>query len=85
LPIIDDCLGQLSGAKLFFCHDLNSGYWYIEVEKKACKRQHLQHATTCVKFDVMLFELYNIPGIFERLLVTVSTGHNSNICLILFG
>ena len=31
LPQIDQSLDQLSGAELFSCLDLNSGYWQVEV------------------------------------------------------
>ena len=82
LPRIDQSLDQLSGAELFSCLDLNSGYWQVEVEE--CDRAKTAFASKqgLFKFKVMPFGLCNAPATFERLMETVLAGLNWQICLI---
>jgi hypothetical protein len=66
LPLIEDILHLLHGAKLFTTLDLFSGYWQIEIADEdkfktafSCEFGHFQYAR-------MPFGLCNAPSSFQR-------------------
>ena len=81
-PRIDDSLNQMSGVKWFSTLDLCPGYWQVEVEPKDCQKTAFATRKGLYQFQVMPFGLCNAPATFERLMETVLTGLQWDICLI---
>ena len=85
LPRIDESFDQLAGSQWFSCLDLNSSYWHVEtdfvdrVKTAFTKRKGLFEST------VMPFGLCNVPATFERLMKSVLSGIQWQICLIYLG
>ena len=77
LPLIDDMLALLSGAKYFTALDLKSGYWQVKVkeedkEKTAFTVPH----RGLFEFNSMPFGLVNAPGVFQSLMAECLTQLN---------
>ena len=74
LPLIDDIINRLSGAKYFTSLDLRSGYWQVKVDEGSQDRT----AFTCHKglfsFKSMPFGLCNAPSVFTELMTEVLDG-----------
>jgi hypothetical protein len=78
LPVIDDILSYLGGAKYFSTLDLYSGYWQMGVasdskEKTAfvCPDGLYEFEDGLYEFEVMPFGLTNAPASFQHLADTV--------------
>jgi hypothetical protein len=82
LPLIDESLNQLKGAKWFSTSDLNAGYWQIELDPKHKHKTSFATRQGLYEFNVMPFGLWNAPATFERLMETVLSGLQWQICLI---
>lgn len=72
LPLIDDMLALLSGARYFTALDLKSGYWQVKMaeedkEKTAFTVPH----RGLFEFNSMPFGLVNAPAIFQSLMSIV--------------
>ena len=69
LPSIAESLDLLSGASLFSCLDLASGYWQVEMDPD--DKEKTAFATSrhgLYQFKVMPFGLCNAPSTLERLM-----------------
>ncbi|MCG7879813.1 MAG: RNase H-like domain-containing protein, partial [Candidatus Thiodiazotropha endolucinida] len=82
LPRVDESLDQLAGNKWFSCLDMNSGYWQVDVDDTDREKTAFSSRLGLFEFKVMPFGLCNAPATFERLMETVLTGLNWQICLI---
>ena len=82
LPRIDESLDHLSGAQWFSTLDLCSGYWQVELEPEDKAKTAFVTKRGLFQFNVMPFGLCNAPATFERLMETVLSGLQWDICLI---
>jgi len=81
LPRIDTCLDTLSGAAWYSTFDLRSGFHQVSMDPRdANKTTFVCHRGT-YRFPKMPFGLCNAPATFQRLMDTVLTGLNFDICL----
>ena len=81
LPRIDTCLDTLSGAAWYSTFDLPSGFHQVFMNPRdANKTTFICHRGT-FRFPKMPFGLCNAPATFQRLMDTVLTELNFDICL----
>ena len=85
LPRIDDSLDSLSGAKWFSTLDLCSGYWQVGMDETDKLKTAFATKRGLFHFNVMPFGLCNAPAYFERLMETILSGLQWQICLIYLG
>lgn len=74
LPVIDDILTYLGGAKLYSTLDLFSGYWQCNVAENSKEKTAFITPDGLYHFNVLPFGLCNAPATFERLADTVLQG-----------
>ena len=67
-------LNTLSGSKWFSTLDLASGYWQVEMNPKDRGKTTFITKYRIYEFNVMLFELCNVPAIFQQLMDQVYRG-----------
>ena len=77
LPVIDDILAQLKGAKYFSSLDLKSGYWQVKMADSDKEKTAFACHRGLFEFNVMPFGLSNAPGVFQELMAVVlsDSGH----------
>ena len=74
LPLIQDNLEALNGAKYFSTMDLASGYWQVGVAPEDREKTAFCTRYGLFQFTVMPFGLCNAPGTFERLMEQILQG-----------
>lgn len=81
LPRIDRCLETLAGSSWFSTFDLRSGFHQVPVDPRDInKTTFICHRGT-FRFPKMPFGLCNAPSTFQRLMDTVLTNLDHEICL----
>ena len=68
LPRIDDLLDTFGKAKYFSTLDLASGYWQVEIKPEDKEKTAFIINEGLYEFNVMPFELTNVPATFQRLM-----------------
>ena len=71
MPVINDVLAQLGGAKVFTSLDLVSGYWQIPLEESSKKFTAFSTHREHLEFEVLPFGLMNAPLAFSRAMMQV--------------
>lgn len=66
LPIIEDLISHLNGAKYFADLDCNSGYWQLEIEEKEKHKTAFITPSGLYEFNVLPFGLKTSGAIFQR-------------------
>ena len=72
----------MNGGKRFSSLDLNAGYWQVELDPKEKPKTAFATRQDLFEFNVMSFGLCNAPTTFERLMETVLSGLQWQVCLI---
>ena len=82
LPLMQDCLASLGGARHFSTMDLSSGYWQVGLTESAKDKTSFYGIGGGLwRFKVMPFGLCNAPATFERLMERVLGQLQWQICL----
>ena len=82
MPVINDVLSQLGGAKVFSSLDMLSGYWQVPMDEES---KHLTAFSTHnehLQFQVMPFGLTSAPLTFVRLMFEI-LGNLKNVSVYL--
>jgi len=71
LPLIEDQLDQLQGAKIFSVLDLENGFFHVEVAEESRKYTSFIVPNGQYEFMRMPFGLCNSPAIFQKFINAV--------------
>ena len=71
MPVINDVLAQLGGAKVFSSLDLLSGYWQVPLDEESKPLTAFSSHSEHLEFQVMPFGLTSAPLTFMRLMMSV--------------
>ncbi|KAE8975166.1 hypothetical protein PF011_g24587 [Phytophthora fragariae] len=82
MPLIDDILDMLRGAKLFSTMDIASGYWYVPMHEDSVAKTAFTCKYGLYEWLVMPFGLCNAVSAFERLVETVLVDLKWRVCLV---
>jgi len=81
LPRIDGCLDTISGAAWYSTFDLRSGFHQVAMDSRDVNKTTFVCHRGTFRFPKMPFGLCNAPATFQRLMDTVLSGLNYEICL----
>ena len=82
MPVINDVLAQLGGAKIFTSLDLLSGYWQIPLAEESKPLTAFSTHREHLEFNRMPFGLCSAPISFSRIMLRV-LGHIKNVYIYL--
>ncbi|KAE8987554.1 hypothetical protein PR001_g22292 [Phytophthora rubi] len=82
MPLIDDILDMLGGAKLFSTMDIASGYWNVPMHEDSVAKTAFTCKYGLYEWLVMPFGLCNAVPAFERLVETVLVDLKWRVCLV---
>src|SRR6266498_709103 len=68
LPIVNDTVDKIGEKKYYTSIDLASGYWQVEVDENSQDIIAFVILWGLYQFNVMPFELTNVPATFQRLM-----------------
>jgi hypothetical protein len=71
LPLIDDVLSAMQGARYFSSLDMKSGFWQLSMEKENIKKTAFVTAQEHYKFVRMPFGLKNTSATFQRAMTEI--------------
>lgn len=66
LPIVEDALAQLNGAKIFSILDTNSGFWQVCLEKLSRLLTTFLMPYECYCLNKMPFRISSAPERFQK-------------------
>ena len=82
LPLIDESLEAMQGAKYFSSMDLQSGYWQVQLDPESRAKTAFSTSTGLYEWKVLPFGLCNAPATFMRLMELVLSGLQWQTCLV---
>ena len=82
LPLIEDLLLSLKGAKVFSSLDAASGYWQVGMAEDDKEKTAFVTHRGLFEFEVMPFGLTNAPATFQRMMNSVLRDLLYNGCLV---
>ncbi|KAE8883375.1 hypothetical protein PF005_g10103 [Phytophthora fragariae] len=82
MPLIDDILDVLTGAKLFSTMDIASGYWNVPMADDSVEKTDFTRKYGLFEWLVMPFGLCNAALAFERLMENVLVDLKWRTCLV---
>lgn len=71
MPLIEDQLDKLQGAKFFSALDLRNGFFHVKVDEESRKYTSFVVSTSQYEFMRMPFGLCNFPPVFQKFINAV--------------
>src|SRR6218665_1336742 len=82
LPLINECLDTLGGARWYSTFDLRAGYHHMALHPQDKHKTAFGTRRGSCQFKVLPFGLCNSPASFCRLMSLILAGLNYDICLV---
>ena len=82
IPLVDDLLDVLHGARWFSTRDLKIGYWQVPIQEQDKEKTAFRTSIgQLFEFNQVPFGLCNAPSTFSRLMDRVLAGLHWETCL----